>query len=293
MTCTPNSSSPSASAGDSWCIGTEISSDARSSKAGSPVGSAAARSSSRCASVGSCCTRRRKLASIRSGSDPSLGSPKPPASPCAENSRGSSSSASGLPRVSASIRARTRSSRGVVMTDASSSRADRPPARRSAVQAAQPAHRVDQPLVRRTAGRPTRPLSAEPRTPALARRIDQATGHRRPGTPRMLARGVRQQAEHGQPDEQSIWRRARAHPNAVASASRCGAATARCSDTTRHRLRWCRAARMGAASVSRLRAGSARRRLLGRWSRAAAVGARRGPQRRVLVGGRWSHRLPR
>ena len=68
-------------------------------------------------------TRRRKLASIRPGNDPSPGSSNPPANPSAENSRGSSSSASGLPRVSARIRARTRSSRGAAITDASSSRA--------------------------------------------------------------------------------------------------------------------------------------------------------------------------
>ena len=52
----------------------------RHSSAGSPVGSAAARSSSRCVAAGSCCTRRRKLASIRLCSGSSRGRPKPPAS---------------------------------------------------------------------------------------------------------------------------------------------------------------------------------------------------------------------
>lgn len=124
MTWVPSSSRPSASAGDSWWIGTAISCEARTRSAGSPVGSAAATSSSRWVSLGSCSTRCRKLASIRAGNDPSPGSPNPPANPPAESSRGSSRSASGLPCVSASMRPRTRSSSGVVMTEASSSRAE-------------------------------------------------------------------------------------------------------------------------------------------------------------------------
>ena len=51
------------------------------------------------------------------------GSPNPPASCAAENPRGSSSSASGLPRVSATIRSRTRSSSRPGTTVASSARA--------------------------------------------------------------------------------------------------------------------------------------------------------------------------
>src|SRR4051812_30392630 len=50
------------------------------------------------------------------------GSPNPPASSAGVNPRGSSSSASGLPRVSATIRSRTRSSSGPQITEPSSAR---------------------------------------------------------------------------------------------------------------------------------------------------------------------------
>ena len=105
---------------------------------------------------GSCRTRRRKLASIRPGNDPSPASANPPASPW-ENSRGSSSSASGLPRASASIRSRTLSSRRVVMTDASNARAETsgsPSSRNSdsPLSSSTPPARA-----RRTAGQPNRP----------------------------------------------------------------------------------------------------------------------------------------
>jgi hypothetical protein len=48
------------------------------------------------------------------------GRPKPPASSAAPSPRGSSNGASGLPRVSATIRSRTRSSSGPVITESSS-----------------------------------------------------------------------------------------------------------------------------------------------------------------------------
>ena len=89
---------------------------ARHISAGSPTGSAAATSSSSRVSGGSSSSRRRKLSSIRPDSGSGSGSPNPPASCAAESPRGSSSSASGLPRVSATIRSRTRSSSRPGMT---------------------------------------------------------------------------------------------------------------------------------------------------------------------------------
>ena len=71
---------------------------------GSPVGSAAPRSSSRCVSSGSWSTRRRKLASTRLTSGNEAATAKPPARLADETPRGSSSSASGLPRASSMIR---------------------------------------------------------------------------------------------------------------------------------------------------------------------------------------------
>ena len=82
-----------------------------SSSSGSPTGSAAATSSRRRASSESASTRRTKLSSIRPASALRAPTrPKPPASCLAVKPRGSSSNASGFPRVSAMIRSRIRSS---------------------------------------------------------------------------------------------------------------------------------------------------------------------------------------
>ena len=68
-------------------------------------------------------SRRRKLSSIRPDSGTAPGSPNPPASSAGVTPRGSSSSASGLPRVSVTIWSRTRASRGPARADSSSARA--------------------------------------------------------------------------------------------------------------------------------------------------------------------------
>ena len=96
---------------------------ARPITAASPAASAAATRSSRRVSGGSDCTRRRKLCSIRLGSSRASGRPKPPASSAGVSPRGSSSSASGLPRVSATIRSRTCASSPPGRTVSRSSRA--------------------------------------------------------------------------------------------------------------------------------------------------------------------------
>ena len=98
---------------------------ARHTSTGSPSGSAAATRSKRRVEGGSGASRSRKLCSIRSDNGGPSDIQNPPASSAGVKRRGSSSSASGLPRVSATIRSRTRSSSGPVTTVASNSCASR------------------------------------------------------------------------------------------------------------------------------------------------------------------------
>lgn len=98
-------------------------STARHSSSGSPTGSAAATNSNSRASSGRARRRRSKLSSMRPDNACALSIPNPPASCVTVRPRDSSSNASGLPRVSATIRSRTRSSSGPLTTLASSSRA--------------------------------------------------------------------------------------------------------------------------------------------------------------------------
>ena len=107
---------------------------------GSPVGSAAATSSSSRVALGQIarCRRSEACPPIRPGSGSASGSPKPPASSAGDSRRGSSSRASGFPRVSATIRSRTRSSSGHRTTEASSSRASASRSPRSPAPAARP-----------------------------------------------------------------------------------------------------------------------------------------------------------
>ena len=97
------------------------SSVARHTSNGSSSGSAAATSNSMRVSAGSGVSCRWKLSSIRLGSG--AADPNPQVSSARVNPRGSSSSASGLPRVSAMIRSRTRSSTSPGNAERSSSRA--------------------------------------------------------------------------------------------------------------------------------------------------------------------------
>ena len=159
-------------------------------------------SSNRCVAAGSRCTRPLKLDSVRAGSDSWPPRPNPPASTPGDDSRGSSSRASGLPRVSATIRSRTRSSSGPRMTEASSSRAaasGNPGIRRREVP---PAPRGRWLRALRTGAPPTRPPAAEPRMPAPVPRTGRATGRHRPGRPTVAApqprranRGLRARSE--------------------------------------------------------------------------------------------------
>ncbi len=105
------------------------SSAARHTSVGSPSGSAAARSISRRVSSGSTVSRRRKLSSIPLGNAETSPAPKP-ASSAALRPRGSSTSARGLPRDSATIRSHTCSSNRNRTDEATSARASplrRPP----------------------------------------------------------------------------------------------------------------------------------------------------------------------
>jgi hypothetical protein len=90
---------------------------------GSPTGSAAATSNSRWVSAESPASLRRKLSSIRPDSPGASSRPNPPASSAGVNPRGNSSNASGLPRVSATSRSRTRSSNGTPSTEPNKARA--------------------------------------------------------------------------------------------------------------------------------------------------------------------------
>ena len=95
---------PSASTGMRSCAA------ARRNNAASPTGSAAATSSSRRVGSGRDWMRRTKPSSICPAEVRLLVLPKPPTSSAAETFRGTSSRASGMPRVSATMRSRTRSS---------------------------------------------------------------------------------------------------------------------------------------------------------------------------------------
>ena len=90
------------------------------SRGASPSGSAAAVRSRSRVSGGRTSSRRTKLSSIRPASVPAL---RPSASSAAVQAWGSSSRASGLPRVSATIRSRTRGSTGPGSTESRRARA--------------------------------------------------------------------------------------------------------------------------------------------------------------------------
>ena len=91
----------------------------------SRTGSAAAISSSRRVPAGRPSSRGRKPSSARLGHAEASGSPNPPASSSGVSAPARSSTAPGLPRLSATIRSRTCSSSGPATADASSVRASR------------------------------------------------------------------------------------------------------------------------------------------------------------------------
>ena len=148
---------------------------------------------------------------MRLASGRASGRPNPPASSAGVNPRGSSSSASGLPRVSATIRSRTRSSSRPGTTESSSARASaslRPPTTSSGRprqlllvaglthrehqrdRLGQEAPRDERQRLRRG---PVEPLGV----------VDQADE-------RLLLGHLGQQAEHRQTDEEAVRRLPRA-----------------------------------------------------------------------------------
>ena len=142
---------------------------------------------------------------MRPASAGSPSSPKPPASSAGVRPRGSSSSASGLPRVSATMRSRTRSSSGPVRTASSSARASpaSSPATTSSASSAKRrsparlAHGEDQPdrlglQAARHEGERLRRRRVEP-----LRVVHDADE-------RPLLRRVRQQAQDRQPDQEAV-----------------------------------------------------------------------------------------
>ena len=211
----------------------------RHSSAGSPVGSAAARSRSRWVAAGSCSTRRWKLASIRLCSGSSLGRPKPPARLAGDKSRGSSSRASGLPRASARIRPRTRSSSGAPMTEASSLRAaasDSPSSRRSGSRANSSGSAGS-----RTANSSTTDSACSRRATKASTCAEDRSSHWASSTRHSSGEflgGLGQQAEHREADQEAVGlrrpsstrTRSRARRAAAAAAARGRPAAARTAD---------------------------------------------------------------
>ena len=187
---------------------------------------------------GSDASRRTKLCSMRVLSGRTSGSPNPPASSAAVNPRGSSRSASGLPRVSATIRSRTRSSSRPGMSRSRAARAHRRRPARGSTSSGSPArsagvaglaHREDQRdrLGHQAAGDEPE-ASAPRRDPAIARRRRRTraggpapTSESRPST----ARPTRKRSGGGpalQPEHRARAPRA-AGPGRRSSRSRNGA----------------------------------------------------------------------
>jgi hypothetical protein len=106
----PISTRPASVAGVAPVASMPSCSAARQTSTGSPTGSAAAMSRSSRVAGGSGTRRRRKLSSMRPARGVASGSPKPPASSAGVCPCGSSRRARGLPRLSATIRSRTRGS---------------------------------------------------------------------------------------------------------------------------------------------------------------------------------------
>ena len=137
------------------------------------------------------------------------GSPNPPASCAGVSPRGSSSSASGLPRVSATIWSRTRASSGPASTESSSARAS-PSGSPSTVSSGNPASSVAG-----IAGREDQadrigrqPARHEPQR--LRRGAVQPLLVIHQADQRLLPGRLRQQAEHGQAHQEPVRRRSRA-----------------------------------------------------------------------------------
>ena len=212
---------------------------ARHSSAASPVGSAAATSSSSWVSAGRSPERRWNMSSIRRGTLIASGSSNPPARRAGDALRGSSSSARGLPRASATIRSRTPSSSGVRTAAASSARASLSPSpsRRSS---GNPVNEPAPPVVARVAQRDQQrhPLGRHPprhERQHLRGRLVQPLRVVDEAQQRPVLGDLGQQVEDGQPDQEPVRRRHRPaartpRPRAAAAARaarRAGPAAAR------------------------------------------------------------------
>ena len=136
------------------------------------------------------------------------GSPNPPASSAGVNPRGSSISASGLPRASPRIRALTRSSSGPGIVVSSSSRASSA-ASPSITSSGSPSRTCSSPDSRSANTRPSRSARSRRATNASVC-ADTRSSHCASSTmhtQRLLLGGVGQQAQDRQPDEEAIRRR--------------------------------------------------------------------------------------
>ena len=171
----------------------------------SPDGSAAASRSSRRVAGGSAASRRTKPSSIRRRQrHRRRAAPNPPASSPGVSPRGSSSSASGLPRVSATIRSRTRSSSGPGRADCSSARASpsASPSTHELRQSGQGRVVIEVWRAAKSSRDRVAPPNGAPRTRAPAARPGPATARRRRDRQRPLTGDIRQQPEHGQADQE-------------------------------------------------------------------------------------------
>ena len=215
--------SPAAAAGAAASAVTPSWPAARHTTTGSWIGSAAAASNSSRVAVGSGASCRPNVSSVGSGGAVAPGSPNPPARSPGVSSRATSSSALGLPRVSATIRSRTRSSSGPVTAASSRARASASASPRT-TSSVGPARSGSAPPERTAITTATGPTArwratnasacAEARSSHCASSTTQTSG-RSPATSASRPRTARPTAK-----------RSGASPprrlNAVPSASRCG-----------------------------------------------------------------------
>ncbi len=196
---------------------------ARHTNTGSPVGSAAATRSKSRVDGGSGASRSRKLCSIRPGTAGPPDRPNPPASSAGVRPRGSSSSASGLPRVSATIRSRTCSSSGPASTVPSSSCAS-PSSSPPTASSGRPS-RCRSPLGSRTAK--TSPTDSAPRRRATKASAcaEAASNHCASSTMQTSGRFSAmsdRRLSTARPTRNRSGASPSRNPNAVPSAPRCG-----------------------------------------------------------------------
>ena len=164
----------------------------------SPDGSAAASCSSRRVWAGRASSWRREAILDPAGQRPDGWQAEPARQLGRDQLPGSSSSASGFPRVSATIRSRTRASSGPARADSSSARAWSSCSPLSPARVARPVRRAD-----REPRTPTQTGSAASRratNPSVCSEARSSHRRRRSGRSAAGLRPPRQQAEHGQPD---------------------------------------------------------------------------------------------